>query len=102
MYIFLSAFAVREEKPTNLVGAEAAAAGGAVGGGGGGGGALAAGGGGGGGASGGGGGDSLMMNNGNRDTSNTDVQKLQEQLNDIKEQVGTHISREFRPPLGLV
>jgi len=29
----------------------------------------------------------LLMNNGNRDTSNTDVQKLQEQLNDIKEQV---------------
>ena len=27
------------------------------------------------------------MNNGNKDTSNTDVQKLQEQLNDIKEQV---------------
>ena len=28
-----------------------------------------------------------MMNNGSKDTSNTDVQKLQEQLNDIKEQV---------------
>ena len=30
---------------------------------------------------------SATMNNGNKDTSNTDVQKLQEQLNDIKEQV---------------
>lgn len=30
---------------------------------------------------------SIMMNNGNKDTTNTDVQKLQEQLNDIKEQV---------------
>ena len=28
-----------------------------------------------------------MMNNGKKDTSNADVQKLQEQLNDIKEQV---------------
>ena len=27
------------------------------------------------------------MNNGGKDTSNSDVQKLQEQLNDIKEQV---------------
>jgi len=32
-------------------------------------------------------GGNLLMNNGNRDTTNTDVQKLQEQLNDIKEQV---------------
>ncbi len=28
-----------------------------------------------------------VMNNGNRDTSSADVQRLQEQLNDIKEQV---------------
>lgn len=28
----------------------------------------------------------LTMNNGNKDTKDTDVQKLQEQLNDIKEQ----------------
>ncbi len=32
-------------------------------------------------------GSNLVMNNGNRDTSNADVQRLQEQLNDIKEQV---------------
>jgi hypothetical protein len=30
---------------------------------------------------------SSTMNNGKKDTSNSDVQKLQEQLNDIKEQV---------------
>jgi hypothetical protein len=30
---------------------------------------------------------SSTMNNGGKDTSNSDVQKLQEQLNDIKEQV---------------
>jgi len=29
----------------------------------------------------------VTMNNGKKDTSNADVQKLQEQLNDIKEQV---------------
>ena len=34
---------------------------------------------------------SATMNNGNKDTSNTDVQKLQEQLNDIKEQVSAVI-----------
>ena len=34
---------------------------------------------------------SAMMNNGNKDTSNTDVQKLQEQLNDIKEQVSAAV-----------
>ena len=32
------------------------------------------------------------MNNGNKDTSNTDVQKLQEQLNDIKEQVSVNVN----------
>ena len=32
---------------------------------------------------------SSTMNNGGKDTSNSDVQKLQEQLNDIKEQVST-------------
>ena len=31
--------------------------------------------------------NSSTMNNGGKDTSNSDVQKLQEQLNDIKEQV---------------
>ena len=31
--------------------------------------------------------DNLTMNNGDKDTKDTDVQKLQEQLNDIKEQV---------------
>ena len=31
----------------------------------------------------------VTMNNGKKDTSNSDVQKLQEQLNDIKEQVST-------------
>ena len=34
---------------------------------------------------------SATMNNGNKDTSNTDVQKLQEQLNDIKEQVSAAV-----------
>jgi hypothetical protein len=31
------------------------------------------------------------MNNGKKDTNNADVQKLQEQLNDIKEQVSAPI-----------
>ena len=35
---------------------------------------------------------SATMNNGNKDTSNTDVQKLQEQLNDIKEQVSVSVN----------
>ena len=35
---------------------------------------------------------SATMNNGNKDTSNTDVQKLQEQLNDIKEQVSVNVN----------
>ena len=37
--------------------------------------------------------DNNMMNNGNKDTSNTDVQKLQEQLNDIKEQVPSNLTK---------
>ena len=34
-----------------------------------------------------GGGEALLMNNGSRDTSHSDIQKLQQQLQDIKEQV---------------
>ena len=37
--------------------------------------------------------DKKMMNNGNREKGNHDVQKLQEQLNDIKEQVHIHGAR---------
>ena len=33
-----------------------------------------------------------VMNNGGKDTSNSDVQRLQEQLNDIKEQVKSHFT----------
>lgn len=33
------------------------------------------------------GGETLLMNNGSRDTSHSDIQKLQQQLQDIKEQV---------------
>jgi len=32
-------------------------------------------------------GEALLMNNGSRDTSHSDIQKLQQQLQDIKEQV---------------
>ena len=38
--------------------------------------------------------NSSTMNNGGKDTSNSDVQKLQEQLNDIKEQV-CYFSRQI-------
>ena len=33
------------------------------------------------------GGETILMNNGSRDTSHSDIQKLQQQLQDIKEQV---------------
>ena len=39
--------------------------------------------------------NSSTMNNGGKDTSNSDVQKLQEQLNDIKEQVGNYLTILF-------
>ena len=35
------------------------------------------------------------MNNGRKDTTASDVQKLQEQLNDIKEQVKYEMNRSF-------
>ena len=41
--------------------------------------------------------NSSTMNNGGKDTSNSDVQKLQEQLNDIKEQVCFVILNVFIP-----
>lgn len=37
------------------------------------------------------GGETILMNNGSRDTSHSDIQKLQQQLQDIKEQVKTLI-----------
>ena len=39
--------------------------------------------------------NSSTMNNGGKDTSNSDVQKLQEQLNDIKEQVCYLLRQSF-------
>ena len=42
--------------------------------------------------------DGPLMNNGCRDNSNTDIQKLQQQLQDIKEQVGTMSSISIAIP----
>lgn len=42
-----------------------------------------------------GGGEPLLMNNGSRDTSHSDIQKLQQQLQDIKEQVRAFFATRF-------
>lgn len=42
-----------------------------------------------------GGASASTMNNGRKDTTASDVQKLQEQLNDIKEQVKYEMNRSF-------
>lgn len=40
-------------------------------------------------------GEALLMNNGSRDTSHSDIQKLQQQLQDIKEQVRVPSASRF-------
>lgn len=40
-------------------------------------------------------GETLLMNNGSRDTSHSDIQKLQQQLQDIKEQVRVPSASRF-------
>lgn len=40
-------------------------------------------------------GEALLMNNGSRDTSHSDIQKLQQQLQDIKEQVRVSLASRF-------
>ena len=40
------------------------------------------------------GGETILMNNGSRDTSHSDIQKLQQQLQDIKEQVRKFIHKK--------